>query len=268
VKLTEGEQARVWARGTENPKAYEKGLQALEYFRLFTPDGNTQARQVCEKALELDPEYTLVLVTLAWTHLRDVFLGWSKFPGQSIARAAELAQKALAVDDSSAGAHALLANIHLMKRQHEKAIATGERAVALSPNEADNIALLGMILRYSGRPEEAIELSRKAIRLNPMPPNWYLHNLGFAYCMTGQYEEAIELFKKVLHHNPDHFTALLVLAATYSLAGHEEEARATAAEVIRVNPKFSLESFAKTTPFRNQADTERIVGALRKAGLK
>mgnify|MGYP000070507695 CR=1 FL=1 len=50
--------------------------------------------------------------------------------------------------------------------------------------------------------------------------------------------------------------------------GREEEARAEADEVLRIGPKFSLEYWAKTIPYKNQADKDRLIGTLRKAGLK
>ena len=62
--------------------------------------------------------------------------------------------------------------------------------------------------------------------------------------------------------------AHLSLAGTYSLLGRDEEACAEAEGVLRMNPKFSLEYFAKTLPFKNQAETDRFVEALRKTGLK
>jgi adenylate cyclase len=125
-----------------------------------------------------------------------------------------------------------------------------------------------MTLNYVGRREEAIALLEKAIRLNPIPPNWYLFSLGEAYCLTRQYEEAIAVYTKVLHRNPEDIRTLIGLAATYSLMGREEEARAQAAQILRIYPKFSLEYFAKTLPFKNKADTDLYIDSLRKAGLK
>jgi hypothetical protein len=58
-----------------------------------------------------------------------------------------------------------------------------------------------------------------------------------------------------------------VMAAVYSLSGWEE-ARAEAAEILRVNPKFSLEKLAKSCTYKGKGDCERLFGALRKAGLK
>jgi hypothetical protein len=59
------------------------------------------------------------------------------------------------------------------------------------------------------------------------------------------------------------------MAAFYSRAGRDEEARVEAAEVMRINPKFSLEKYAKTVTYKNQEDVEQTISApLRKAGLK
>jgi hypothetical protein len=62
--------------------------------------------------------------------------------------------------------------------------------------------------------------------------------------------------------------ARLFMAAVYSRAERDEEARIEAAEVLRINPKFSLEKFAKSVTYKNQEDKERLISALRKAGLK
>jgi adenylate cyclase len=155
-----------------------------------------------------------------------------------------------------------------MMRQYDMAIAEGERAVALNPNGADAHAHLALILNFVGRSEEATALFKKAIRLNPMPPNWYLRNLAQAYRIKGEYEQAIATLQKVIQRNPDDLIAHLILAASYSMAGREEEARGQAAEVLRIDPKFSLEYYAKTLPYKNQADTHLTIDALRKAGLK
>lgn len=58
------------------------------------------------------------------------------------------------------------------------------------------------------------------------------------------------------------------IAASNSSLGNELEAVAAAEQVLKINPKFSLESYAKTLPYKNKAVTERYVAALRKAGLK
>jgi tetratricopeptide (TPR) repeat protein len=84
----------------------------------------------------------------------------------------------------------------------------------------------------------------------------------------GQYDDAITWCEKAVRREPNSLFARLFLAAAYSRAGRNEEARIEAAEVLRINPKFSLEKFAKSLTYKNQEDVERTVSALRKAGLK
>lgn len=268
VKLTEGEQARLNDKSTDNLDSFLKVQEGYPYFFRFNEESNIKARQMFEEALALDPENATACTMLAWTYLMEVRSGWSKSPGRSMEQTVELAQKALALNDTLAATHSLLGHIYLDKRQYEKAIAEAERAVALNPNGADAHAHLGKTLNYVGRWQEAIALLKKAIRINPIPPNWYLFMLGQSYSFVGQYGEAIAMYKTVLQRNPDDFSALIGLAAVYGASGREEKARAAVAEILRIEPKFSLERAAEESMYKNQADTESMIDSLRRAGLK
>jgi adenylate cyclase len=268
VKLTEGEQARTAAKGTKNLEAYLKCLQANEYWNRLNIESNALAKQLTEEAIALDPEYAWAYHNLARTHMLDVWLGTSKSPKQSITKAMELLQKAIALDETFAEAHGHLGWLFSMTKQHDKALTEGEKAVTLNPNSADSHMRYGKILTFAGRYEESIPELNKAIRLNPIPPNIYLYSLGISYCWTGQYEEAITWCEKAVRREPNSMFAHLFMTMAYSFSGRDEEARIEAAEVIRIQPKFSLEKFAKRVTYKNQEDKERCIGALRKAGLK
>ena len=266
VKLTQGEQARLEAKGTDNLKAYLKFMQAREYICEFNIESIALAKQLAEEAIALDPEYGSTYRLLGITHWHDTWIGTSKSPKQSLAKAIELVQKAIELDDGYA--HSVLGFLLLQIRQYDKAVAEAERGVALNPSSADSHAWLGVTLRFSGRYQEAIPEFEKAIHLNPIPPSWYLHNLGSVYFGSGRYEEGIKECEKAVLLEPDSLYARLDLAAVYGFAGRDEESRAEATEVLRMNPKFSLEEFGKRSISRNQEDKERYIGALRKAGLK
>jgi len=268
VKLTEGEQARVFSKGTDNLEAYLNWLQAHEYWLSLNEDDNTLARQIAEEAIALDPDYAAAHTTLGWTHAMDARGGWSKSFNQSLVLAEKLVQKALALDDKLYEAHLLLGFIYLMKCQYEKAIAEQEQAIALNPNQADNHAHLGMSLVFACKPEEAIVSLKKAIRLNPVPPSYYFVKLGRAYRIREQYEAAIAAYKKAATRNPNDLFVYVDLAATYILVGNEEKARDAAAEVLKRHPKFSIKHFVNSIPFKKQSENERLINALLKAGLK
>jgi adenylate cyclase len=211
VELTRGESARIYGRNTDNLEAYLKYLQAVHHKTRTNQEGNTLARKLCEEAIALDPNYADAYGLLAFTHLMDIWFGWSRSARESFRKAEELAQKSLTLDNNNALAIGLLGHIFLLKRQHDKAIAEGERAIALNPNAAYSYMLLAATYRFSGRAKESIPLLEKAIRLQPYTPSSYYYQLGMAYNFTGQYDEAIAVLKKALKRTPDHLLSLIGL---------------------------------------------------------
>jgi adenylate cyclase len=267
VKLTEGEQVRAAAGGTNNLEAYLKYLQANELITRLNVESNALGKQLAEEAVALDPEYAWAYFVLSRAHMVDVWLRSSKSPKQSIAKAMELLQKAIVLDDTFAEAHGRLGFLFAMTRQYDKGVAEAEKAVALNPNSADAHFYLGKVLFFAGRSEESIPEYKKSIRLNPIPPHNYLWSLGLSYAYTGQYEEAITWCEKAVRQAPDSLLDRMMMAVVYSLSGRDEEARAEAAEILRIQPKFSLKKFEKKLTYKREADRERFLGALRKAGL-
>jgi adenylate cyclase len=187
---------------------------------------------------------------------------------QIIEKGIELAQKALAMDDSIPDAHGLLCRLYSLKGEHNKAIAEGERAVALNPSGWGVLTNYGNSLTFAGRPEEAIPLLQKVIRLNPLGPAYIYNNLGRPLLLTGRYEEAVSAYKKAIQLAPDNIYPHIFLAATYIQMGREKEARAEAAAALRIDPKFSVDNLAKGLSHKDQSVNDRTVDALRKAGLK
>jgi TolB-like protein/class 3 adenylate cyclase len=270
VKLTEGEQARIRRGHMDNPEAYEYFLRGREMYSSFTKENNDQARKLWEKAAELDPNNSWLRQQIGWTYYRDARFSWTDTPDQALAQAEELAQQTLAVDDSNAEAYCLLSVVYMSRRQHDKAVEYGEKALALAPNFTDITATIAIPYMYSGRAEEAIELVRNAMRLSPYYPAWYLAVVGFAYRFTGQYEEAIALLETWrARANPRSALPHLFLAITYEEAGRGEEAQIAVAEVLKRKPKASITGYlkAKTFPYKDPADIEKVVDLLRKAGL-
>jgi adenylate cyclase len=138
-----------------------------------------------------------------------------------------------------------LCTLYLYKREYDKAIAEGERAVALEPGGTAALVNYAAVLRAVGRPEDAIPLYQRAIQLNPLGPSFLYREFGDTLRITGRSEEAVSAYKKAFQLPPDNIMVHIGLTAIYSMMGREKEAHAEAAEVLRINPKFSADSFAK-----------------------
>jgi adenylate cyclase len=267
VKLRPGETVHLMEKGAKNIDAYIKLLQAAELIGRGTKEGIPQAKKLLEEAMILDPTNPKIYVFLAKAHQNDVWYGMTKSPEQSLAHAFELAQKAVSLDDSNASAYSVLGTMYGMKKQYDKAIAACEQAVSLDPNSSLNFMWLGLVLTWAGRAEEGVRYLEHAIRLNPFAPAVFFNNLAVAYRDAGQYEKAIEECKKALQREPNAQFPYMHMAISYLRLGREEEARAAAADLLRINPKFSLERYAQTLPFTKPV-ADRIVEDLRKVGLK
>ena len=265
VNLTAGEQARAWAEGTKSLEAYLKFMQGREYLR-GNRESNALARRLAEETIALDPKYANAYALLGATHWKDVYLGTSR-PKESIAKAIELTQKALAMNGSLADARSRLGVLYSWSGRYDEGIAEAERGVELDPNSGDANFYLAMVLRYAGKSKEAIPVIRKALRLEPMAPDIYVQNLALLYFQTGDCREAIAACEKGLKRQPDDLNSHVIMAAVYGSCGREAEARKEAAEVLRINPKFTVESYAAILPYKNPSDRDRTAQGLRKAGM-
>jgi adenylate cyclase len=271
VELIGGEGARRPGY-THSLEAWEYGVKATSLFQRFTKENNAKARALFERAIQRDAEYAFAWTMLAWTHWIDADFGFSESPAESFKRAVELAEKAVALDDDQPGVHALLGGIHLFQREYEKAIAEGQRSVVLGPNDATSHVLLAHTMYFVGRFEEAITLAKKAMRLAPYYPAWYLSIVAQSYRMAGRHEEAVGAYKQLLDRSRNGeippIWAHLGLAGSYMELGREREAQVHAAEVMKIDPTFSLEVWRKNSLFKDPAHLELVLDARRKAGLK
>jgi adenylate cyclase len=265
--LVEGEQARVWHRSTDNVEAWSCLTRAAMHFNNQTREENQIARNLLDEALQLDPDYAAAWVWLGHTYWHDVRFLWASAPDESLAKAAECAERARALDDSYSELHGLLGFIHLTKGEFDAAIESGERAVALNPNGASVTGYLGAALNWAGRPEDALNLAQKAMRFSPLHPSWYVFVAAHANRLLGHYEEAVVLHQRSINQTPEWILPHIGLTACYAEMGRLEDARTQAAEVLRIDPRFSIGRYATALPYKQPEHAQRSLDALREAGL-
>jgi adenylate cyclase len=268
VKIfTRDETARIVTKGTNNLQAYLKVLEAAWYRDQSNKEANAVSKRLLQEALRLDPNYASAHIALSYTLAREVWLCSSESPQETLSDAMKEAQRAIELDNSSAEAKTAVSNVFLLLHQHDKAIEVAQQAVRLNPDSVSAIFFLAMSLNYSFRSEEALPLFRQIIRLSPFVPAFYFQ-FAIACRETGRSEEGIAAIKKSLQLAPNSLSANLILSTLYSYAGREDEARAAAVEVQRIDPNFSLIRFAKEIPYKEGPRKDRIMDALRQAGLK
>ncbi len=226
-----------------------------------------EAVATLKEAINRRPAHVPTHLTLIDSYMRQ-WVSQQNPDAQTLAQALGAAQRALALNDSQPVSHIVLGYVYLWQKQYEQALVEMERAVALDPNNARAHAGLAEVLSRIGRLEEAVKMAGRASRLKPPIADEHLDSVGAAYDFAGQPEEAIAPLKQFLTHYPNILGAHLTLAAVYSELGKDAEARAEAAEVLRINPKFSLEVHKERAPIKDPAMLERHLAALRRAGVK
>lgn len=267
LKLTSGAQAEYWTRSTESVAAWEQLMKGTELFLRHTKADNRQALDHFERAMALDPSYTMAWVMRAWVHWDEARFSWSGSPEQSMALAWEYAEKAISLDDQLPDALILLATLKLFKHEHDEALVLAEKAVALNGNHSVNIALLGMILGYSERPQEAVETLQRAIRLSPIYPAWYHQNLARCYTQLRQYDEAIAQLKAAIDKSPDAPGSYFYLVHPLCLAGRDAEAGDAVTRGLRLSPHVTVSNWRAALPYRDPKRLEDELNSLRQSGL-
>ncbi len=266
VKIDAVERKRVMRKETESTEAYDYLLRGMEYLSRATRLANSKARQLFRRAIELDPRYASAYVALGMCHQQAIALGWTEFPAQLLKRVHDLAKKSLSLEESNAGAHALLGTVYTWEGQHDLAISELKRAIELNPNDARSHYTLGWVMLYSGRVDDAIHAIETALRFDPniSPPD--LMRLGLSYYLKGRYDDSISILKRGMAQAPDFVFIHIALAAAYAQSGRTEDAAREAQTVLRLHPFFEVDSYG--TVFHNSADRAAIIEGLRKAGLK
>ena len=251
----------------QNLQAYDYFQRGVDAFNLFTKGCTATAIQWFEKAIERDPSYGKPYAKIAWAHLVDIWLGWSEDTSFSMAEALKFATAAIQHDDDEAWGYWAMAGYHMIGGHHDRAISAYQKALELNPNDADVLNDIGECLSFAGRATEGVEVVHKAIRLNPHYPDYWVMQLGPIYFDARRYEDAISTLEKL--HSKDTIGVQLYLAASHAALGHLDEARATMASVIRLDPLATVERLAPTflAPYKNASDRDQLRENLVKAGL-
>jgi adenylate cyclase len=267
VTLTQGEEQRLRRRATANVDAYEAWLRAREFLTRGSSESVKQARAMYLRAIEIDSHFAAPHAGLALALIAEYVSDWAADPAQALADAERWARRAVELNDQEPVSHLALGSVLLWRRDHAGALAEFRRMIDLDPNFAQGHSATGLALMYAGEPAAALEPFAISMRLDPHYSSIVLHFLAQANFSLGKYEDAARQLVERIARNPATDASRMLLASCYGHLERVQEAQAAWAELLKVNPGFSLMQRARVLPYKNAGDFQRIADGLAKAGL-
>jgi adenylate cyclase len=270
VHMNKAETERVLATPPASWQAYEHYLRAADtlvsYHTSLSKADLLEGRRGLSRVLSIDPNYARAHAALSrtyvslWAHRWDDDCPWS----EALDRAYQSAHNAVRLAPNLAAAHVALGFALIWMRQHEAAIAEFECATVLNPNLNDFV--FGWTLVVAGQPARAIQTLEAHMRLDPFylpfAPWW----MGSAYYMLGRYTDAVPHLKTAVLRAPKLALGHHWLAATYAQLGRLDEARAEAAEGLKIQPWFRISQMPFSKACKRPEDAQHLKDGLLKAG--
>ena len=267
TELVVGKQGLIWWDNLPNWKAREHVLHGLSHLYKFNKHDNAFARRMFKELDQIVPGEPQGLALMALTHWFDAFEGWSENAAQSVERATELAQEAVALGDPDGFGHIVLGHVRLFQHQHDEALSLSEKSVAQRLSCPLAIGIFADVLHYCGKSDQAVKQIKKAVRHSRIFPPWMVNVLAQSYRDTGQIIPSVSVAHESLRLDPENLEAHVVLCTNYGLSNSLEDARRVGQEILRIDPSFSTPRYVATQPYKENATLEVIAKALREAGL-
>ncbi len=268
VEIRAAEMERTRRKPTESQGAHDVYMRAFHHYMKFTREDHARARELIDRALELDPEYANAHALLAGIHLNEYFNLWSLDPSLP-ERVVAQADRALAIDPAnSIGLVDKAAGLAAQGRVEEARV-HAERAVEVDPNWDVPHTFLAYIQVLSGDPLGALQSTRKALRRNPKISGGDLLAIADINLLAGRTEVAREIYERIRADNPDMIVARLQLAVLYEGQGRADQARTLVEESLRVNPDLTAEAVvsARSPALADAEERAALRESLRRAGL-
>jgi len=272
-KIERSDRERSLVKETDSLTAYECVLQGRYYFNDWhgSEEEVRHAREMFEKAIELDPRYAAAYAGLAATYHEDYKRGWSDSPENSGEKCIELAKKSIELDEQDSFPHLVLSSIYWhFKLNFELAKSKLQTAIELNPNDYATYCYGCWFSTCSGDLDKSKLLAKEAIRRNPILPDGCLGTLGISEYLSGKYENAIATICQITNLEPESYACL---AASYAQLGRVEEAKNVAEGCVEHGGECTLSTddwrkfWVTHLDLKEQGSVDHLLDGLNKAGL-
>src|SRR5665213_2425576 len=249
IRVAEIERSR--RKRPQDLGCYDYTMRAMPYVWALEKGGISQALDLLEKALQIDPGYPLALSLAGWCHAQRGVYNWTDDIAGEQAMARALAERAANLSSDDPFILAVLGAVHTFVRNHGTARVLLERALSLDPNGAWAWSRRGWIENYADEPRKAIENFERALRLSPIDPmnfNNYA-GIGSAHEVAQEYDKAAAFYRRALQEQPNASWMYRHLASSLSGAGRIEEGRQMLAEMMRHYPDLTVSKYKQAMVF-------------------
>lgn len=258
-------------RRPENYTAYDCTLKALALIDSPQRESFMAAQGYLTRAMELDPGFAMPVAWAARWQSLLVGQRWSKAPSDDARLALDLASRAIDLDHQNSLALATYGHLKsFLYHDYDVGLVYLDRALASCPNNALAWLLSSATLSYIGECAKAVQNAEHALRLSPLDRGaFYFHMiLALANYASEDYEAGVKWARLALAENPSYMSTLKILTASLSALHRMDEAKQTAAQLLALDPDFSLSEFERTLqPFRKIEIKTRYIKHLGHAGL-
>jgi serine/threonine protein kinase len=179
VNLTAAEERRVADRPIDDPVAYDAYLRACQVMYDWTPEAQTRAMRLVEQAIDIAGEVPVLLAMQGQLHWNMV--NTSSVPADvGLARAAELADRALALDADSYLAIFVRGLVACTRGRPEEGLVDLYRAHELRPGDV-NVRLEMNRFSVAAGLQHSERHVKRLVELDPLSPQAHLMVAMHAY---------------------------------------------------------------------------------------
>jgi len=234
TKLTGSEERAISEQPTANVEAHELYLKGRYFWNRRTAENLRRALSYFQQAAEKDPNYALAYAGIADTCGLFPVYGVGA-PEEYLPRAKAAAEKAIALDDSLAEAHASMGYVNYAYFNGVESAREFERAIELNPKYPTAHHWYGRLtLVMLGQLDHAIAEMKRAYELDPVSP--IIHSdLGGVNLMARRYDEAIKQLRGTVEIDPEFYWAHRWLGMALELKGDLDGAIAEYKKALQLN---------------------------------
>jgi adenylate cyclase len=261
---------RAQRKPTESLHAYDFYLRALASSYGFTREANLEVIELTQRANAIDPDFALSYALAAYSYATRKAFGWSADLAVEIAEVRRLSAKAIELGKDDARV-LMWAGFPLayVAGEVERAASLVNQAVELDPNLGAARLWMGWLNVYLGDHDAAIEQSAIGLRLNPLDPRRYafMTAMAYAHFFAGRHNEASRIAAMATRQQPNYLPGLRVMMACHAVTGRVDEARASCAVAMQIDPDQRISGERARGPFQRPQDLQKLRDAYRIAGM-